>query len=199
MTVTYSAKWEEPFKVFSVGHYFVYDRYLWRIVNIDFLKYKESGTVGANTETAYQDMTVLEPEEGQMYGFIIGVKGPVLVNVKQPLAVTKWGTAKLPVGEITEIDSPYEDPDPSTFIVTLKDKRFARRIKNPLDEEAEYKIKYVGYKYEIKPLARILALTSSGAKVQYLTTDFPRDVIMEKVKDWLRGRIPELTTTGFKR
>ena len=192
-------KWEEPFKVFSIGHYFVLRirpfRLLFRIDNMDHMVYRESGTVSGGSSTDYQLMTALEPEENQLYGFLIGVKGPVKLSIKQPPAVVKWGTSYTPTGEITEITSPYEKPNPATFTVTFKNNTISRAISNQLSDDATYKIVYTGYKYELLKVAEITSLKN----YRIVNPDVPEDVVKDVMSAWIRGRIPEITLEGMRR
>ena len=194
------SKWEEPFKVFSIGHFFVVKKspteiFLYKIVNADFMRYIEKGSLAAGAYTSFEDMKALEPHEGEMYGFLIGVRGPVTLKLRQPASVSRWGVKAAPEGEITENDSDYLNPDPATFVVTMKDNTIQRQIKNNLNEEAKYKVKYVGYKYSIIPVAKILNVATG----QYLprTHEVADAIIKEMITLWMRGKLPQVTLEGL--
>jgi len=193
-------KFEEPVKIFSIGHFFVvkrgYNRYLYRIVNVDYLDYVVSGNLNANQQTGYNEISDLIPEEDKMYGFLIGVRGPVKVYVKQPATTLKWGVGGLP-GYITQETSPYEAPNPITFTVTLKDTKLLVNVENPLSEVVSYKIRFTGYKYQIQQLAEIKKITSDGVQYAKTDIDFPNDVVKEVLQAWIRGKIPEVTIEGL--
>ena len=196
------SKLEEPVKVFSVGHFFVWEKkegekHLYRISNVDYLTYETSGTLNANDSTGDKTIDDLVPEEGIMHTFFIGVKGPVKVYLKQPLTITRWGVGAIP-GYVTQESSPIEAPNPSTFTVTLPETKFAINVENPLSEQVSYKIKFVGYKYKIEDIAVIKQIDDVTGNIYYEKVGkFPSPVIKEVLQAWIRGRVPELTTKGI--
>ncbi len=197
------SKFEEPVKVFSVGHFFVWEKkkgekYLYRIDNVDFLNFSVSGTLGANSKTGDQEITDLIPESEIMYGFFVGVRGPVRVYARQPLTISRWGVGAIP-GYITQEISPYENPNPATFTVTFEDTRFAINVENPTNETVNYKIRFVGYKYKITELAKVVSVDPDTGAIRYekIEQSFPSAVIQEMLRLWIRGKLPEVVTTGI--
>jgi len=202
MTVYVFSKIEEPVKVFSVGHFFVWEKkegekHLYRISNVDYLTYEVSDTLNAGDFTGDRTIDDLIPEEGIMHTFFIGVRGAVKVYLKQPLTITRWGVGAIP-GYITQETSPIEAPNPATFTVVMNGTKFAINVENPTDEEVKYKIKFVGYKYKIEDIAVIKGIDDVSGNIYYEKVGkYPSPVIKEVLQAWIRGRVPELTTKGI--
>jgi len=173
-------KMAEPFKTFSIGHYFKLGNDFYRVKNVDWLDVKKTFVVGPNTESGYTSIDEVSPEVGQIYGFLIGVKGPGKVHVKQPSAVAKWGSKVTPTVYISEEESPYLDPQPGTFCVTVKDRTININVKNELPQTTTTIVRFIGYKYQVEMITN----PESKKKLEAL---------------FAQGKIPELTIEGFSR
>ena len=167
----------EPVKWLSIGHYIKVDDEFYRIANVDALVYRyQAPTV--TTELSIGN-TNMEPVEGVMYAFVIGIQGRVAISINQPAATQKWGVDAQPRGWITYVESPYYNPSPLTFTVSLKARTFTLNIKNLDTDPQTPLIKYIGYKYELEPV-------SSALKAQ-----------LEKL--YLAGRLPAVLTRGISK
>ena len=195
-------KFEEPVKVFSIGHFFVWEvrpgeKRLFRITNVDYLNYVLEGELGALARTGDVTIDNLVPEENVMNTFLVGVKGPVKVYLRQPLTIAKWGVGAIP-GYVTQETSPYINPNPATFTVVMHDTKFAINVENILNEKVSYSIRFTGYKYQIESLAKIKEIDPATGAVKYeKLVPFPSGIVQEVLRLWLMGKIPELTTTGI--
>ena len=173
-------KMAEPFKTFSIGHYFKLGDDFYKITNVDMVDIKKSFVVDPNTESGYISIDEVKPEIGQIYGFLIGVRGAGKIAVKQPAAVAKWGTKYSPIVYVTEEESPYLDPAPGTFCVTVKDRSINLDVKNDTNQKTTTIVRFIGYKYQTNRVIN----PDEQKKLLALYT---------------QGKIPELTIEGFTR
>lgn len=178
---------------FYVGDYFALEKhdgtYLYKVENRDPLKYIKTGKLAPGQSIREEDETLVPPE-GQIYTFLIGVKGAVRVYVYQPPAVSRFGLSTFP-GWISELDSPYEDPNPMTQIFTFLGYKFSYEIKNMIEDENWYILKFIGYKYLIKEVAQIKPYE------RILSTDIPEKIIREMIERYYLDKLPAITLSGI--
>jgi hypothetical protein len=180
MVETYREKWSEPVKWISKDQYIVVDDEYYRVTNIDTLDVVIPVTLAAGAQTTLGSLTQVDPEEGILYAFLIGVRGPAKFSINQPSAVQKWGVRTASRGYLSYLDSPYRDPDPRTFTVTLRARTIDLIVQN-LDmlNSQTFQFRLQGYKYELGPV--------------------PKDKL-ELVKDLHKqGRLPAVYTRGISK
>lgn len=187
---------KETPKFFYVGEYFVAiqsnKEYLYRVLEMDALNYIITGRLNSGQSYTTQD-TNLEPPDGVLYAFLIGVKGGIKFYINQPPANARLGISAYP-GFITEQDSPIHDPDPRTITYTLKGYPVAYTITNPTNVQQFYIVKFQGLKYRILQVADL----TSGQPVP-LTSEIPQKVIQEMFERYLSGSLPVVTFSGVQK
>lgn len=199
------SKFDEPVKIFSVGHFFVWEKqpgkkFMYRIDNVDLLIYDYSGQLQGGQKISDVDISTLQPTEGVMYTFFVGVLGPIKVYLKQPTVIARWGVGGYP-GYVTQETSPIYAPNPATFTVVLKDTKFTISIENPTQNTVNYTIRFYGYKYAIEEVSELLEVTDEGV-IRFKKSPMvkiPSSVIEEKWRAYIRGALPELITQGISR
>jgi len=172
-------KWEEPWKVFSIGKYFKLSNKFYKVINIDQVKVTKSISVSGASTSADISVSEVEPESGNVYGILIGISGPVTLSLKQPAGVTKWGTRTNPVGRFTTFDSPYLHPSAMTYTVSIKNRPPVINVRNPTASATTAQILFIGHKYQTIEV-----------------TD--RKEIDDLTQRFKENKIPEITVEGLK-
>jgi len=175
------AKKAEHVKWLSVGHYIKIDNVFYRVVNLDSLIVRKTVVIPAGGEVELGSLADVEPEEGVMYAFLIGIQGPAAISVNQPSSIQRFGSRTQPRGYISYMESPADYPSPMTFIVTMKARPIDVIVKN-LNSSAQETIllKFEGFKYELeevkdpKLLAHLEALYKAGKLPAVLTKGIAR-------------------------
>lgn len=180
MVEVYREKWAEPIKWISTGQYIVVDDEYYRVTNMDSLNVVIPVTLAAGAQTTLGSLTQADPEEGVLYAFVIGVQGPANISINQPSATQRWGVRTAARGYLSYLDTPFRDPDPRTFTVTLRARTIDLNVVN-LDgsNTRTIRLRLQGYKYELGPV--------------------PKDQL-ELVKTLHRqGRLPVVLTRGISK
>ena len=171
-------KMAEPFKIFSIGHYLKLGNDFYKVTNVDMIDIKKTFVVAPNTETGFISTDEVKPDLSNVYAFLIGIRGPGRIAVKQPSAVAKWGSKFSPISFITEEESPYLDPAPGTFCVTVKDRTINLNVKNEYAINTTTLVRFIGYKYQVQRV-------ENPEEQKRLATLFAQ------------SKIPEVTIEGF--
>lgn len=188
-----------PQKVFSIGKYFIYrlnaNQYnLYRVRNVDVLQYVYTGTLSAGQLTTPIDLSnpLVPAEDDKVYGFTIGVRGPVKVMIFEPESLNRFGLGSF-TGYITQEISPYEEPNLAFMIYTIKNTRLAMQVQNMLNTTVNYAVRFYGYRY----LVELVAQVTPDGKFTKIAPHIPDNTIKLMIDKWFNGELNEISTSGL--
>lgn len=175
----YENIFSELYKIFEPCWYVKIKDNFYHITNRDFMIYEKTfSSLAPSAQTGDTVISELEPEQGQLYIFVIGVVNNVTVQLKQPAAVSKWGVKGQPLGSINIDISPAYDPNPATMVATVKDNPIVMNIINNTNTTLTPKVRFIGLKYTIEEV------TDAALR-------------RELERRWREGKLPEITLSGL--
>jgi hypothetical protein len=151
--MTLEDKFAEYVKWPNIGQYLALDQQFFRLKNQDTMVVSRAiGPISAGSDFTLGSVPDVNPEEGILYAFLIGIQGRFAFSVNQPSATQKWGSITASRGFLDFTDSPLIEPSPQTFTVTIRQHSIDLILRN-LDSVAQTAIvRFQGYKYELEPV-----------------------------------------------
>lgn len=141
----------------------------YKIKSRDYLRISKSySEISPGNETGFSEATIIKPSPDIFYQVRIGVDNNVRVKMKQPAAITKFGTDQKPEGFIDNNVSPKNYPSEESEIYVAPETAPQINIENPSENLVDITptLYFVGYKYEVEELkkkpAQILKLPTEA-------------------------------------